>query len=735
MFRPYPSLEGICTRKGKTMGEKWITWGPLRLAFLLVVAASLATLAGAEKASFTKKDKAFYLEPKELAFIRPGLQFEIQQASVAADGTVQYRFTLTDAAGQPLDRLGIVTPGAISVRSVAAVIPRNQPNGQTLYTAYTTRAQTSSITNMTEVQASFDAGGVFEKVGEGEYTYTFATKAPSGFDAGATHTIAAWAARDLTEFELGENDASVTFDFVPDGSEVTTTRNIVSDQACNACHGNLGLHDERRTVSLCITCHQPQSTDPDTGNTVDMTTMIHKIHRGADLPSVQAGTPYQIIGFGGSVHDYSTVHYPADVRNCETCHTGVEGSDSTAAALTPRSATATGRHSRQRAALGASPEQVSLPTNYLTKPSRRACGSCHDDVNFATGENHAGLPQISDNQCSNCHIPEGELEFDLSIKGAHTTDRFSKELAGTNFEILGVDNSAPGQNPTVRFSITNDAGQMVAPADMLRLALVMGGSTNGDVSEFVSENATTATAAGGAFAHTFASPIPEHATGTWAVGIEGYQSGTILAGTQQERTGIRDAGENKVFYFPVTDTQAVPRRKVVATEKCNTCHYALDLHGSNRNDVEQCVLCHMPNETDAEVRPEDQFPAESINFKQMIHKIHTGEELQIPFTVYGFRSSVHNYNEVRYPNDRRNCAACHIDGTEQLPLADNLLSAVSPRDYIDPMPPATGACLTCHTGLSAAAHADLSISETLGESCAVCHGQGKEFSVDRSHAQ
>jgi OmcA/MtrC family decaheme c-type cytochrome len=715
------------------MGDKWRPWANLhRLTVLLAIAASVAMLVAAEKSPFTKKDKAFYLDTKELAFIRPGLRFEIQEASIAADGTIQYRFTLTDPAGQPLDRLGITSPGAVSVRSVVAVIPRNQPNNQNLYTAYTTRAQTSNITNRSEVQASFDAGGTYEKVAEGEYVYTFGTKAPAGFDAGATHSIAAWTARNLSEFELGSDDASASFHFVPDGSEVITRRDIVPDEACNKCHGSLALHDERRTVAVCITCHQPQSVDPDTGNSVDMATMVHRIHMGAELPSVQAGTPYQIIGFGGSVHDYSTVHYPADVRNCQTCHAGVEGQ--AAAQSVSQSARTAGPH-RLRAALQPAPEQATQAELYLTKPSRRACGSCHDNVNFATGENHAGLPQVSDNQCANCHIPEGELEFDLSIKGAHTIDRFSKELAGTSFEILGVDNSAPGENPTVRFTITNDAGQAVAPASMLRLGLVMGGSTNGDISEFFSESATGAVASGSAFAYTFTEAIPENATGTWAVGIEGYQSGTILPGTEQERTGIRDAGENKVFYFPVTDAQAVPRRKVVAQAKCDSCHFDLDLHGSNRNDVEHCVICHMPNETDAEVRPADQMPAESINFKQMIHKIHTGEELDVAYTVYGFRSSVHNYNEVRYPNDRRNCTACHIDGTEQLPLAANLLSSVSPRDYIDPMPPASGACLSCHTNLSAAAHADLNISDTLGEACAVCHGEGREFSVDRSHAQ
>ena len=49
----------------------------------------------------------------------------------------------------------------------------------------------------------------------------------------------------------------------------------------------------------------------------------------------------------------------------------------------------------------------------------KACGACHNDVNFATGEKHAGGPQFDDKLCANCHIPQGEIEFDASIKGAH----------------------------------------------------------------------------------------------------------------------------------------------------------------------------------------------------------------------------------------------------------------------------------------------------------------------------
>jgi OmcA/MtrC family decaheme c-type cytochrome len=656
-----------------------------------------AALVSATKNKFTTADKAFYLDDKAANFVRPGLAVKILSAEIAVDGTAKARVLFTDPKGQPLDRDGIYTPGAITAGLVLATIPK----GETTYLAYTTRVQTSPITKVSATQANADAGGVWAKVAEGEYVYTFAQKAPTGYDRTATHTVALYANRNLAEFDLSTYLADTAFNFVPDGSKVTVVRDIVKTATCNKCHDQLSAHGStgRSSVEVCITCHQPQTSDPDTGNTVDMATMIHKLHQGSGLPSVKAGKPYQIIGFGQSVVDFSDVAFPADTRRCEACH--------------DQSTTAV-----QKA-------------DYL-KPSRRACGSCHDDVNFATGENHASLPQVSDAQCSTCHPAQSDKEFDTSIKGAHVVPRFSKELPGTVFDILSVDDGAPGKKPTVTFTVKDKAGNPILPKDMTRLALVLVGPTT-DYGGDVTEDALTAKGDNGTYTWTFSAGIPAAAKGSYSIGIEGYRNWTIQKGTKFEQI-IRDAGGNKVFTFGVTDAKPVPRRTVVTLAKCNACHASLSLHGDNRNAIEQCVLCHNPTGSDVARRPAAENPAQSIDFRSMIHKIHSGKELTEPYVIYGFGGSVNSFNDVGFPGKRNNCSTCHVNGSEQLPLPATNAKVVNARGPIPLMGPETAACTSCHTSLAANSHA-LANTTVLGESCSACHGPTADFAVSKVHAQ
>ena len=693
------------------------------------IAATLGTLiltlglTGSTTQPLKNSQKAFFADASWVAFVRPGLVVKITSAEIAQDGTISTVFSLTDPNGAPLDRLGVSTPGTVSLNFIAA----NIPQGQEQYVDYITRDATGAVSG-TVKQAAAESSGVFTPVGDG-YRYTFSTRAPSGFDHAATHTIGIYASRDLSEFDLGTDYASTTFNFVPNNAHVTVVRDIIRTQSCNACHDQLSAHGgSRRGIDMCVLCHTPQTSDPDTGNTLDLTVLVHKIHMGSQLPSVQAGKPYQIIGREGSVNDWSTVVHPSDPRRCEVCHQQNTG--------------------------------ATQATAYLTRPTRVACGACHDDVNFATGANHAGGPQISDNQCATCHIPQGELEFDASIKGAHVVPEDSTSLSGLIFEIQQLQNGSAGQKPTITFTLKDNKGAVVPLSELDNVSFVMAGpaadygytSFGPDVTTpgYVTESATTAAQCGGdgVCTYSFIHAVPAGAHGTFAIGIEGRRTETLLPGTTTQ-TDVQYGGDNKVKYFSVDGSPVAPRREIVQVANCNQCHFKLTFHGDNRNDVEMCVLCHNPSNTDAAQRPEASEPAErtkppqGINFNLLIHRIHTGENLKEAgktYTVIGRNGSVHDYTEVRYPamsakgapGDTRNCSTCHVSDSQSDSKGIN--DVLDPQGYINPVKPNSSACIGCHVTAAASSHA-LANTTTIGESCVVCHSAGAAFSVDKSHAQ
>jgi OmcA/MtrC family decaheme c-type cytochrome len=702
-------------------------------AAFVVVAGSVLLMSAPKKTEFTRHDKAFYADAATVNFVRPGLNITIVSAKIASDGTVSVDYKLSDPKGLPLDLTGVQTPGAVSVSFILAYIPK----GQTQYVAYTTRPQTSPITNTTAIQASTDSGGTTQTVALGEYIYTFKQKAtpPSGsFDATATHRVGVYGSRNLTEFDLGTNYDSEVYDFVPAGG-TPAPREVIKTASCNKCHDQLAFHGgSRRGMELCIMCHTPQTVDPDTGNTVDMKVFVHKIHMGEELPSVQAGTPYQIIGYQQSVSDYSEVAMPSDVRRCEFCHE--------------------------------STTKAAQANNWLTNPSREACGSCHDNVNFASGQNHVNLPQVDDKQCTQCHVPQGDLSFDASIRGAHTIPTQDPSAPGVNVAITKVDNGVAGKAPTVTFTIKDNAGNGLSMADMTggnnRIGLVMAGPTSdygltsfgSDVTTkgYVAENPvpTAKCSPDGTCTYTFAHAVPANATGTFAIGIEARRNLVILPGTTQQQTTEYGA-INKVVYFSVDGSPVEPRRKVVDIAKCNGCHSFLSLHGENRNQIEQCVLCHNSNENDAARRvvatnPNDKSqPPQSIDFALMIHKIHTGEKMQSEFgtnyTVVGFGGSHNDFSGVRYPTmsptgstgDTAKCYMCHVNNSETVfPIGKN--PVIDNQGLLNPAPATTAACTACHQNKSALAHAVAQTDPKFGESCDVCHGSGTDFDVQKEHA-
>ncbi|MCX6598595.1 MAG: OmcA/MtrC family decaheme c-type cytochrome [Acidobacteria bacterium] len=703
---------------------KRIQWPKAKWAAAAILLGAAATLVSQTPSPFAPNEVAAYLDPNVVNFVRPGLVIKVESAEVATDGTISAVVNISDPRGLGLDRLGVNTPGPVSLSFVAAYLPR----GQAQYVSYTTRQATGAVSG-TVTQAASDSGGVYTQLSDGKYRYRFNTKAPATHDRNVTHTIGVYGNRNLTEFGLPTNYASNTFNFVPTGAPVAAVRDVIRTESCNRCHDQLSFHGgSRRGMETCVLCHTPQTSDPDTGNTMDLPVLVHKLHMGKDLPSVKAGKPYQVIGNGGAISDWSTVGFPARAQRCEVCHEQD----------TPAVQKAT----------------------YLAAPTRASCGSCHDDVNFATGQGHVAGPQPTDNLCATCHIPQGEIDFDSSIKGAHVVPTESAMLSGINFAITRVTNTGAGQKPVVTFTVKDNKGAAVPLNRLGSLSMVLAGPTTdygytkfgADVSTpgYVSENAINSPCStDGTCIYTFVHAVPEGAKGTFAIGMEGRRTEVLLAGTTSQRS-VQYGGKNKVAYFAVDNSRVEPRRTVVRTENCNSCHESLSLHGENRNQVEMCVLCHNPSQTDSSRRPaatvlaERAKPNQSVNFNVMVHKIHTGEELKAAgrgYTVIGFGGSVNDFTEVRYPafspngrpGDKRNCAMCHVANSHEN-LTRMVHDVIDPQGLINPVKPVTAACTGCHITTAAASHA-LNNTSSLGESCLTCHKAGAEFSVAKEHAQ
>jgi OmcA/MtrC family decaheme c-type cytochrome len=514
---------------------------------------------------------------------------------------------------------------------------------------------TTRVTGGIRIPSS-DQGGTWNHIELGHSKYTFGTTLPADFKMDKTTTLSIYGRRDvrqwLDKYYYLDN---TNYDFRADGAAVTETWAAMDVAACNQCHDPLALHGgTRRTTKNCVLCHQPQVPIID-GENFDFKVFIHKLH--------------------------AETTYPQDLRNCTTCH------------------------------------QASAAEGYIwyTNPSRKACGSCHDDIDFAAGEGH--IPQADDSACASCHIPQGEYEFDISIKGAHTIPTKSAQLEGLKLTILSVTHTAPGQAPTVTYTLKNNEGTDVDPKTLNRFRFLMGGPTTEYMQAgYLREDAgAKSTCSSGTCSYTFTGVIPADATGSFTMSADYYRNVTIDNHTETGLS-VREAGQNPIFHFPVTDSQAVARRAVVEIDKCNKCHNVLGAHGGQRFLVAECDMCHTPDLTE---------DGESFHMKWMVHRLHTGEELTRPYV---------GFEEILYPGDRRNCEACHVAGSYGVPLPEGTLPTDTPNDFAPSWPPASAACLSCHDTIDAAAHAYVN-NAPFGEACAACHGAGRDFAVSKVHAR
>jgi OmcA/MtrC family decaheme c-type cytochrome len=595
--------------------------------------------------------------------------------------------------------------------------------------------------------------GTWTEKGNGVYTYKFAQSLDDPgipFDGTMPHRVG-------LEIRLGNpmipaNNALMTFNPVTNAPVAASGREIVDNDTCNACHDKLEFHGGARVdTQYCVMCHDSYSADAQSTNSIDFKVMIHKIHAGEHLPSVEAGGTYGIFGFNNSFEDFSHVAFPQDLRNCKTCH---EEGD----ADTPQA------------------------SSWRTTVNRASCGSCHDDVDFTTGENHGGIA-ATDDTCTSCHGPNADI---MGVEKAHL---IPEQVAATKFkyEILGVTNTAPGQTPTVTVRVVDptsgNAPYNIKAADgpfqvgSSALTVDIAYSTRPDFTNTGSGSATPTTgtpgqpiridvkatgvadtAIPGAFKATATTAIPAGATGSGSALLEGRPAVDANGDSKLETLAVPSVG----LTFAITDTTPVGYRQIVDIEKCDDCHEQLALHGNNRVDnTELCATCHNPNATDIAKRVANSdcvnklgSDDQAIDLKFMIHAIHAGVATGgTGYQVCGYGNTAYDFSGVKYPGRLENCEGCHLPGTYYPP--DSTLAIATTIDAgADRSTPlgdvaisaGSAACSSCHSSDTAKQHMKLNggsfdavkaaDSTTPGapiETCGNCHGAGRPVDVKVEH--
>ena len=312
-------------------------------------------------------------------------------------------------------------------------------------------------------------------------------------------------------------------------------------------------------------------------------------------------------------------------------------------------------------------------------------------------------------------------------------------IRGVNAEILDAT-VRPGQPPTVRVRVKDDQGVAFAPGALASLAVTVGGPTT-DYKWFVREDirARAQVQPDGALQYVFAAPLPADASGSVAVAVESsllYPAGT--AGPN----AVTEYAFNPVRYFALTDPVAVPHPSIVKIESCNECHGALALHGGGRRNTELCVICHNAVESDVVKRRliAEPMPPEPILFSNLVHRIHTGEDVSKPFFVVGGGATNMRAIDLAaiepFPKDRANCALCHEPGTFNITRgleAKTGIKITVDNEVVRQMAPVTAACTGCHDSDRVVSHALAQIAPNGAETCATCHGVGRAFSPTAVH--
>jgi len=142
-----------------------------------------------------------------------------------------------------------------------------------------------------------------------------------------------------------------------------------------------------------------------------------------------------------------------------------------------------------------------------------------------------------------------------------------------------------------------------------------------------------------------------------------------------EIRGQAPISSNGIYDFVPAGGAPTFERKIVDNDTCDACHDRLEFHGGPRTDVDYCVACHNPSSIDGD-------SGNTVDMKALIHNIHSGRD---GYVIIGYGNYPHDYSDIEWTQDIRNCQTCHEESDLNTPQASNWR-----------LVPSRAACGTCH---------------------------------------
>ena len=599
------------------------------------------------------------------------------------------------------------------------------------------QATTDGSMTVAELAAAGLAAQLVYNADAGYYTYSFKTdiKDPAKtngvvFEPARTHRVAIQLSYQNAAGETVLVNPYIDFTIDAAGKSVLVvdparTRKMSDVTSCNSCHEKLALHGGGRVdTQYCVMCHNPGSTDANSGNVLTLSTMVHKIHAGRllkrKLDSGQGGEDYTIWGYRDTKASFAEVGFPQDLRNCSKCHTAANPN-------TPQG------------------------DNWKSRTSKEACLGCHasragstwDNLHRVVATQYFGVAapanSLPDQECSRCHgvgsiispervhwnqNEENGAKYKMNIekvefkdtpdhKGRSVTVAYflsdpthgdaaynlvTPECTGTS--TIACSSSTKFGNLRLYLAYQNMVGQSKLATEY---SAYNNGGSSANAYAYKGRN-------NGANHYEIDIPIPDDSA---TAVLQGTARVLSIGQIKEPKLDVISAADPRPEVVPRVLVNTVvqhssrelaltgallPRRTIVSNDKCNACHGALGttsgsntlaeaFHGGARNTVEACVLCHDPNRVSSTVTTSGLVLNESYQFKRMIHGIHGNSRRSYPFThgntVVGsfnkdgssatggapLAAGVLNYAaEVSWPGVGVNCNACHVNNAYKTDL-------------------------------------------------------------------